>query len=522
MKSNVRYSVKCRNLGLLVLVLTSCLAAPAYVQAQATPDPTITAEENLLKQIYADTREGRLIGTVLRQSHDAGLTPIYEKLITITKGDKQVEAFISTTLISKNSKYLDITKLLDAQDSAMIGAGLAALVEANVITDAQLLQILQESKDPALKVMAAGELNRRGVLQDRKSLLNLVNDNKDSVRYYAAISLLEKTNPEENTAGLVALNDLLSKDDPRHGPVIALMLMRVRKDKITNAVPWVQAVAKNEKVDTTVRMTAITVLLALNKGDGPQLLSEMILQKTGAIEQIKLGLIALEHAARLKPESLDTLANSKNKTVASLGHLAQQAASGKDATADFIVLLQTTGHPILLDWSLLYAERADGFRQLQLREAIVNQAAIVDRRREQDYERAAIAAEKLVSNGDTPGNADPNSPGRLVIKRLLASDNPGVVEATLLGLARSDQTNLRDLVLPVWTPKFYKKSTNEAAANLAALILAREGGKEPLTYLQSMTETAENSGYRALAGWYYAKLTNQSEALVKRVVDSAK
>ena len=37
-----------------------------------------------------------------------------------------------------------------------------------------------------------------------------------------------------------------------------------------------------------------------------------------------------------------------------------------------------------------------------------------------------------------------------------------------------------------------------------------------------MTETAENNGYRALAGWYYAKLTNQADALVARVVGSVK
>lgn len=514
------------TLGLLLAAGTAGVGGGLQARGQAAPpDATLTAEEALLKQTFNATRDGRMITTVLRQSQDKALLPLFEKLFQASKDDRQVEAMVSLVLLSKAPNHLDITKLLKAQDLPMGGSALAALIEANVISDAQLQQVATEAPDAAQRVMAVSELNRHGTLKDRKMLLILANDHKDSVRYYAAVSLLEKCTAEENAAGLAALRDLQEKNEPRQEPIQSLMLLRVRKEKMQAAAPWVQDIAKDEKLSISLRITAVSVLLSLERGDGPRILTDMIAHTTQSFDQVKLGLIAIEQAKQLKPASSEPLAASKVKLVASIGTMARQAAEGADVTPQLVKLLQE-GHPILLDWALLYAERTDGSRQLALREAILRQAAVLDNRREQDYERGAIVAEKLAGDDEKAGGATtvaaPDSPGRKVLQRALESENIGMIEATLLGLARSNQNNLSPLVLPLWKPAFYKKSKNEAAANLAALVLAREGHQEPLAYLKTMTDTAENSGYRALAGWYYAKLTNQSDALLVRVVSSAK
>jgi hypothetical protein len=89
------------------------------------------------------------------------------------------------------------------------------------------------------------------------------------------------------------------------------------------------------------------------------------------------------------------------------------------------------------------------------------------------------------------------------------------VEAALLGMLRSNRLDLADPVLKLWaTSGFQKMPSREASANLAALILGREGRTEALAYLQKMTLNAENMGYRALAGWYATKMSHQTAELM--------
>ena len=99
---------------------------------------------------------------------------------------------------------------------------------------------------------------------------------------------------------------------------------------------------------------------------------------------------------------------------------------------------------------------------------------------------------------------------------LLKSDNRAVVEAVLAGIYRSTAENQSELVTPIWDG-LTKTSSTETAANYAALILARDGHKEPLVWLPGMVAggTVQGQGFRALAGWYYTKLRGQTAALIK-------
>ncbi|MEI8196328.1 MAG: hypothetical protein WCI73_10500, partial [Phycisphaerae bacterium] len=139
--------VSFKSLGVLGLLLAAGLAgrqAPARAQT-APPDVTLATEEALLKQTFTATRDGRMITTVLRQSQDKALLPLFEKIAQTTKDDRQVEALVSLALLAKDPSRLDISKVLQAQDLAMGGSALAALIEANVISDAQLQQVVTEA-----------------------------------------------------------------------------------------------------------------------------------------------------------------------------------------------------------------------------------------------------------------------------------------------------------------------------------------------------------------------------------------
>jgi hypothetical protein len=146
-----------------------------------------------------------------------------------------------------------------------------------------------------------------------------------------------------------------------------------------------------------------------------------------------------------------------------------------------------------------------------LRMAVIGQATIVDNQRERDYERAVLSTEKVLN--------DDGAAGRRAIVGFLKSDTRAVVEAVLAGIYRSKAENQAELVKPVWEG-LTRTTSAETASNYAALILAREGHKEPLTWLPGMVAggSAQGTGFRALAGWYYAKLKGQTDVLLKYVL----
>jgi hypothetical protein len=93
------------------------------------------------------------------------------------------------------------------------------------------------------------------------------------------------------------------------------------------------------------------------------------------------------------------------------------------------------------------------------------------------------------------------------------------VEAVLAGLFRSDSKNQSELALGVWDG-LTKTTSMQNATNYAALILAREGHQEAMTWLPGiiMGGTAQGPGIRALAAWYYAKLKGQTGPFLNGVL----
>ncbi len=412
--------------------------------------------------------------------------------------------------LSKDPKRVDLPLLFSAKDQELLGSAIASLIDADFLTNEQLGQIIAIAPDDSYKAMAAGELNHRRELKDRTPLLNLLNDDKAMVRYYAAMTLLDGKDPSEISAALEVLKKLTQNHELRDAPVAALMLVRAQKDNIVAAAPWAAQVAGDSELDEGLRYTAVSTLLALKGDQGPRLLAEMIEKQQETIQQVKLGLIATEFASQLKPQILEPLVKSRSTLAKTIGLLAQKSSEGSDNLAGLLALLKE-GHPIVLDWALAYAQRTDPDRRLAIRTVLVGQATLVDGARERDFDRAADAAQKIL---DDDGPA-----GRKTVMGLLKSDNRAVVEAVLAGIYGSNAENQSELVMPIWDG-LTKTSSTETAANYAALILARDGRKEPLVWLPGMVAggTVQGQKFRTLAGWYYAKLQGQTAALVNYAI----
>jgi hypothetical protein len=512
----------------LFAALTMAIASVGWATppASAPSDPALDAAQRLLKKSFAACLEGPIgknpdagqVVAALRSSGDKDLLPFFQKLRQSKSVDSQIFGMAAATILAKQAgmdpeskefNYLDLPLLFSSKDSNLIGSAIASLIDARALSVAQLREIMAGAPDASHRAMAAGELNRTHKLEDRTPLQAMLKNDKELVRYYAAVTLLSGADAETKAA-LDCLQEMSNAHDLRQAPIQALMLVRMQKETVTAGVPWALQLARDEKNDEGLRYTAVATALSFKSPEAATVLADMIQKQKDSLEQVKLGLIAIEYAPQLKPEILTPLLGTKSALAKSIAGIAQKAVSGNDVTPDLLALLKE-GHPIVLDWALAYSDRADAERRLAIRTAILNQATIVDDIRDRDFERAALAAQKIL--------ADDGEPGRKAIAAALKSENRAAVEAALTGIFRSDSKNQSDLVMGVWDG-LTKSTSLENATNYAALILAREGKQEALTWLPKMIVggTAQGSGFRALAGWYYAKLNGKTEPFLARIL----
>jgi len=504
------------------VALTSLfLAALGAVPARAAEsDATLDSAARILKRAMQDAREtpltqskeSGLIITALRSTRDKGLLPFFVRLEQSKSLDNQIYGMVAAAILTKDDKRIDLELLFKTTDTSLIGSAIASLIDAAVFSDAQLEWITAHATEEIHKAMSLGELSHRGKLKDKTLLLSLLKSKQEVVRYYCAVTVLESKDAADAPAALAALKEMSEKNDLRQAPVQAMMIVRVQKEKVAAAAPWLVQIASDEKNDEGLRYTALSALMLLKDPDGPHILAEMIQKQRDTIQQVKLGLIALEFAADIKAADLAPLLQSKSPLAKSIATLAQQSADGSttDNTAAVVKLVKE-GHPIVLDWALASCEHADADRKMAIRAAVISQSTIVDENRSRDYERAAVAAQRVLENGGPAG--------RKLLASLLKSDNRAVVEAVLAGIYRSAETNESELVLPAWE-SLSRSASEETSANYAALILAREGKMEPLAWLSGMVMggTVQSQGFRGIAGWYYAKLLNQTDVLLKKAL----
>ena len=513
-----------RFLASVAVLLPLASLAAAQAQTNGSPDVTLDSAQRIIALAVDDNAvDGRTVRVALRSLKDPTLAPLFEALAKSSDPGTRLDASVALVMATKEPKWLSVSAMMETKDDARIGAVIAMLIDAEVLTTPQLEEIVKATGvDPAHAVMAASELLRRKALPDHAILLKQLDRTSDGagrydmVRHYSAITLLENKNDAENAAALKSLKEMAATHVARLEPVQELMLLRVFKDKLTLALPWVQSLAQDAKCTPRLRQTAIATLLSLHDPLGGDALKDLIDARKDVGDQLSFGLTAIEFADQLKPAQISGLGLSTggqalgSPLLKAVSDLARKAVAGEDITSGLMTLVKQ-GQPIVANWALGYASSAPAARKLAIRVAIIEQASIVDDVRGADLERAAIAAHRVVD--------DCGDEGRKELGRMLKDTNRAAAEAILAGMYRANATNLSPLVTPIWED-LQKSAASEIAANYAALLLAREGSKEPLKWLAGMIQggTVQNIGFRAMAGWQYAKLKDQGPALIGRIV----
>lgn len=501
-----------RLIAIHLVAFASCVGSvPIFgQQVTAATDPILDASAHLLTIGFTPTRDGLSILATLRGEHDPASIPLFERILARNEKETAYFAAIALPVVSKKPETLNVDRALNPPDPQLLGPALALLLDSAELSNEQLVKIFRLAADPAQKVLVAAQLAKRKALPNREELVEFATAHyKDLVRFHAAVTMIETGSEAEVQQALGILKELSSRQDPRVAPFQGLTLTRIARDKIQKTAPWLQSLAEDKDTDEGIRRSAVSVLFQLKSPIAPTMFALLASQQTQTVQQIKLGLIAMEFADQIKPSQLAALEANKSRLVRSIVTVARQASENRDSTAALIKLLQE-GHPIMLDWALGYSESADADRKIAIRNLIVENSSIIDQQRGRDFERAVIAAENM-AEANTPAD-------RVLLSGYLKSENRAVVEAALAGIARARIRNASELILPVW-PTLSKRSDLEQAANFAAIILARENRQEAKPWLIDMVQGATvrtgSISLRALAGWYYAKLTNQIDTLIQ-------
>ena len=474
----------------------------------ATPvvtDRVIVQAQKFFNAAFTFNGNGAQVLLNLRATRDPALAPFFLKLSASQDPQLQLLGLVDANYVTHNPKLLHLRKLLGNVDTRLITPALAEAMQNGKLSTAQLQYLLNKAPQPAQRMMAAAVL----VKSHPKMVLPILDEtlasSRPSVRYYAALTLLQTKDPAQISKGLAVLAVLADHHSPRLRRIKRLLLLRAASEKIHTAVPWLLLIAKNPRSQSGTRLSAIRALLAMHDPAGGPLLANAIRQATSIVDRIELGLTAIEYARQIKAADVAPLQKTHSPLLLAISKTAIIAASGQNPTPELLHLIDQ-GQPILLNWVISYCSAPTTTHKRPLLAALVQLSTIVDGDRTQDYARGVLAAQQLAQ-------AD-SAADRHLLAQFLTSSERGIEEAALAGMLRSTRHNFAPLILPV-LPSL-KKNRDRRIGQYAAIILGREGASQavPLLTRICLRSVDRSDGFRAVAGWYYAKLTHQTAALL--------
>ncbi len=489
-----------------------CGFARALPPVAKTTDPVILQTQKFFNQAFTFNVNGAQVLLNLRSTRDPALAPFFLKLSASKDPQLQLLGLVDANYVTHNPKLLHLEKLLANVDTRLITPSLAQAMQNGKLSTAQLRHLLTKAPQPAQRMMAAAVLVKKHPKLVLPILDQTLASSRPSVRYYAAMTLLQTHNPAQIRKGLAVLAELVDHHSPRLRRIKRLLLLRAASEKIHPAISWLQRIAKNSHSQFGTRLSAIRALLAMKDPTGGPLFGDAVREAKGVVDRIEAGLTAIQYGHLIKVADIAPLQKTDSPLLQKISKIAIIAASGKDPTPDLLRLINQ-GQPIFLNWVISYCSEPTTPHKISLLAALVKLSTIVDGDRTQDYARAVLAAQQL-AQADSPAD-------RHVLAGFVKSPQRGIVEAVLVGMLRSRQHNFSPLILPVF--KSLLKKRDRRIGQYAAIILGREGARQAAPFLARvcLRSVDRSDGFRAVAGWYYAKLTGQTAALLDALPLSA-
>ncbi len=485
------------------------ISAAEAPESAANTAQVLAATARFFRRGFDSNRHGALVLGSLRSTHDAALTPYFLQISRAKDPMLQLTGILDANYVSGNPKVLNMRHFFSIPLPTLLTASLAMLIQYGNITTRQLQTILKIAPQPSQRLLAAAALVTRKLdnlaLPELTSLLASADP---SVRYYAAMTILETDDAGAVTKAMAVLGRLAATHSPDLQHIKRALLARAAVKDIKAAIPWVSRIAEDKKATGGTRRGAVTALLYMHAPGAGRRLEHLIAESHNTIDRIELGLLAIEYGQQVSPASIRKLLKTHSPLQRDIARAGLLAAYHKDPLPEILHLVHQ-GQPLFLNWVYGYCRNPANPHRLRLLTALVHYATVVDSQRDVDYLRAEAAA-KRIANMDSPA-------ARRLLAGFLQSVNHGVVEAALGGMMQSRKMNFGPLVAPIW-PQL-RKSHDHQIRQYAAIVLSRAGLKMAMPELRNIVlyNDRRTDGFRAVAGWYYLKLAGQTRRLLHEV-----
>ena len=503
----------------IILPTAAAYAAPATApQSQSAAGITETPGDmtdvfamtrHFFLRGYESNRHGALVLGSLRATRDPALAPYFLSVSRAKDPMLQLTGTLDANYVSKNAALLHIRHFFAIPLPSLLTPSLALLIQYGHITNSQLETVLKIGPQPSQRLLAAAALvTRKQFPPAVPELLKLLASVDPSVRYYAAMTLLETPDSAAIAQGLKVLHRLAVSHSPDLQHIKRALLARAAVKHIRPAEPWLAAIAADAKATSGTRRRATAAMLYMKMPGAGKQLEKLIADAHSTIGRIELGLLAIQYGRRISPASLRILLKTRSPLQRDIARVGLLAAYHKNPLPEILHLVHQ-GQPLFLNWVYAYCRRSTAPHRLRLLASLVRYATVVDGQHDVDYLRAAAAAKRL-ANTDTPA-------ARKLLAGFLQSVNPGVVEAALAGMMESRHTGFGSLVAPDW-PQL-RKNHDHQIRQFADVVMARSGMSIAMPELRNIVlyNDRRTGGFRAVAGWYYVKLAGKSAALLHAV-----
>lgn len=345
--------------GLLSIAspLPNALAqAPTAEEAlkQSTESSTIMLQTAM--RVWPDGRQHPML-QALRQTKDARLQPVYEKLFDLPQPQMKIHAILGLAELDPDKK-LDLNRLASIKNVAVETEIVGALMEAGTLGDEQAQAIYNwNDLDPGVRVLVAVQLIAHGLKPDLSTVRPLTNKATNLPQQAMANYVLFLAGEE---SGAKALNDLLTLEDNRRDMMIDLLLRTSIKYKTKSIGPWALKVAEKEAADPREKRNLRLLIMALRVSmffevpGAADLLTKMY-EAAGddTATRIRLALVALYTYQQTPASFFELLSKAPEPMLQQTGLTALALKSDTNAQEGLDNLVKLA-HPQLDEWVLFW------------------------------------------------------------------------------------------------------------------------------------------------------------------------
>ncbi len=480
--------------ALLTLIMTVALALQMGLQRGVDPfDASVKTLQRALKPRSDGSEHATMVA--LRNLRDPALKPLFHKLAGGSSSALQIDAVLGLGEL-ESSPSVDpwlINRLeSEGERTLVIKYALnAEMIDPSKIDDMLKWPDLQPL--PRILLLAASQM--LGNRLDPDVVRPLTSASDDAIAGLSACVLAQAGDPRPLEAIQKRFDSL---SGVKRDTTLFDLFRAIEQFKLSACCEFVASEMGRADLDPGVIEAGISAILALKPGMGLEQWNRMLGTKPDQFKLIRFGLLLLNAADRIPPDSFKRLHTGEalNERMAEAG---EAFASGKDA-GDALFNLIELGHLSTTSWALAFAEKLQSQSASRLYLRLIDRVEGPELGRGIRANLAIDAAARLIE-------IDPEA-----IKKKLSTieDDSLTQEAVLLGLLNARTPRAGDAASVV------KRLGAGRADSMALILLARYAGTLSQADISQLGRIAGGGGrvdesLQVQAAWLYLRHANRTE-----------